>query len=599
MRAVDKRSPFRLDDSLNLTPSRSLNKALNKLLEKGVGLDYLDCLYQKLPEIKDQKRFLETVLDTFNIRYQANGGPIPNDGPLIVVANHPFGAIEGVILADILKQVRDDIKVMANFMLKRIPELSELFISVNPYGHKSARTQNLGPMKKAIRWVKEGGVLVVFPAGDVSRWDARSKQAVDQSWSETIGSLVRLTGATVLPVYFHGTNSRVFHRLGNIHPRVRTALLPRELINKANAIIPVCVGEPIESKKILAQGDNRRVIDCIRFHTYALRERLGEDNKWSYANTGTRSPLLEICPATPKADLLFDIEQLPADRCLAQGGRLKVYIASADEVPSIMREIGRLREITFREAGEGTGNETDIDRYDRYYKHLFVWNAESREVVGAYRLGLADEIKRAYGKKGLYTQSLFKYRGKLLKAINPAIELGRSFVRLEYQRSFSPLMLLWKGIGVFVAQNPRYSVLFGPVSISNAYRSASQQLMVEFLKHNTSDRELSRYVRPRTPFKGEQGAVGMMGSGQWDLEGISGLVALIEPDNKGLPILLKQYLKLGGKILGFNVDMAFNSLDGLVMVDLRRADRRVLSKYMGHAAADRFIAYHDQHDLCA
>ncbi len=309
--------------------------------------------------------------------------------------------------------------------------------------------------------------------------------------------------------------------------------------------------------------------------------------------------MMPVCDPTPRAYLGYDVGQLPEDRCLARAGELAVYIARADEVPSVMREIGRLREITFRATGEGTGHETDIDRYDRYYHHLFVWHTRKLEVVGAYRLGPADEIRARFGKKGLYTHSLFKYRGKLLETINPAIELGRSFVREEYQRSYAPLMLLWKGIGAFVAHHPQYTVLFGPVSISNDYHLLSQQLIVAFLRHHAHDAQLSRYVRPRQPFNAEAGASSLAGLSAVDMEALGKLVSLLEPDDKGLPILLRQYLKLGGRMLGFNVDAAFNSLDGLVMVDLRETDPRVLSKYMGSEAAADYLAFHGAADLCA
>jgi putative hemolysin len=280
---------------------------------------------------------------------------------------------------------------------------------------------------------------------------------------------------------------------------------------------------------------------------------------------------------------------------LAESGSLKVFFARSAQIPWLMQELGRLRELTFRAVGEGTGKASDIDLYDSYYLHLFIWNEESREVVGAYRLGLADEIVEKYGKKGFYSHSLFRYSKRLLKAINPAIELGRSFIRPEYQRSFAPLMLLWKGIGQFVANHPRYAVLFGPVSISNDYCSVSQQLLIDFLRANNYDAELSRHIRPRKPYRGalrpiwRQAELAGMGS----IDNVSELVAIQESGEKGVPVLIKQYLKLGGRLLGFNVDKDFNDcIDGLIMVDLRQTDERVLQKYMGREGAAAFLALH-------
>ena len=294
-----------------------------------------------------------------------------------------------------------------------------------------------------------------------------------------------------------------------------------------------------------------------------------------------------IAPAEDAALMAAEVEGLPPDRLLGRNGDLQVRYAHAAEIPHLLREIGRLREITFRAAGEGTGRARDIDLFDSYYLHLFVWNGATNELVGAYRLGLADDIVTSFGRRGLYTWSLFRYRRQLLARLGPAIELGRSFVRAEYQRSYSPLLLLWKGIGHFVAAHPRYRVLFGPVSISGDYETTSQQILVEFLRRNNALPELARFVRPRRPF----GASGNI-TPPADLDAVSELVSSIEKDGKGIPVLLRQYLKLGGRILGFNVDPQFNNaLDGLIMVDLDETDPHVLAKYMGRAEAARFIAY--------
>ena len=304
---------------------------------------------------------------------------------------------------------------------------------------------------------------------------------------------------------------------------------------------------------------------------------------------------MPIAPAIPRALLKAEIECLPAEQRLVASGNFTVQYARAAQIPWCLQEIGRLRELSFRAAGEGTNKASDIDLFDAYYLHLFVWDAQAEMIVGAYRLGLADEIVERYGKQGLYTQSLFKYGPRLLQTLNPAIELGRSFVRVEYQRSFSPLLLLWRGIGRFILRSPQYAVLFGPVSISNSYAPMSRKLMVDYLRTNNSETELARQVKPRHPFRAQRSTV-------WDevelanlkdIEDLSRAIARIEGNNKGVPILLKQYLKLGGRLLGFNADDQFSdALDGLVMVDLRASEQRVLARYMGEEGAIAFLARH-------
>lgn len=296
------------------------------------------------------------------------------------------------------------------------------------------------------------------------------------------------------------------------------------------------------------------------------------------------------------ADVPAEVAALEPHERLIDSGGLQVYCARADRIPSVLEEIGRLRGLTFHAAGEGTGQACDIDEFDAHYLHLFLWDAAAGRVAGAYRLGLVDEILASRGKQGLYTHSLFSYPTRLLTALGPAIELGRSFVRVEYQRDFAPLFLLWRGIARFVERSPKYAVLFGAVSISAAYSAASRRLMVQYLSAHCAEERFASQVRPRSPY-GEGPPTGQ--PAPQSLEELARLVAQIEEDRKGVPVLLRQYLRLGGRLLGFTVDSAFgNTLDGLIMVDLRRIEPAVLARYMGKAASAAFLAHHGQDGLC-
>jgi len=304
----------------------------------------------------------------------------------------------------------------------------------------------------------------------------------------------------------------------------------------------------------------------------------------------------ERVAAPVSASLLkAEVEALSAEQRLVESGQYLIQYARAPQIPWCLQEIGRLRELTFRAAGEGTGKASDIDLFDAYYLHLFLWDRETSAIVGAYRMGLADDILSRYGERGLYTRSLFSYGPKFLRTLNPAIELGRSFVRTEYQRSFSPLLLLWRGIGQFILRSPQYAVLFGPVSISNSYAPISRQLMVDYLRAHNIEAKLARHVRPRRPFRAVRSRTEneVEVADFKDIEHLSRAIARIEHDSKGIPILLKQYLKLGGRLLGFSADDKFSdTLDGLIMVDLRASEPRVLARYMGEAGAAAFFAHH-------
>jgi putative hemolysin len=409
---------------------------------------------------------------------------------------------------------------------------------------------------------------------------------------------VRITKSSVLPVYFAGANSALFHVIGLLHPRLRTIMLPRQFLNKRNQDLEVRIGSLIPGKKLQAM-DDAAMMSHLRRRTYFLQHRDPNKSrraKLFYPLKPLRQHLQPVGTAGDPAALCTEVEGLPDNRKLAELTDCVVYYATACEIPNLLREIGRLRELTFRQAGEGTGKQIDLDPYDAYYLQLFIWNKQTREVVGAYRLGPTDSITRRFGTEGLYTSTLFAFDHQFLEKIGTALELGRSFVRPEYQRSFTPLLLLWKGIGAYVARNPQYKNLFGPVSISNDYQPMSRQLMVNFFHEQGSAEELTSLVKARSPFRSnplKQWDTGAATMRLWDIEDLSALVADIETDQKGIPVLLRQYLKLGGRLLAFSVDRNFaDVLDGLIIVDLTRTDPKMLSRYLGAAGSANFLRHH-------
>jgi putative hemolysin len=514
------------------------------------------------------------------------------------VSNHPFGAIDGLMLAWALRQVRPDVKIMANHLLHRIPQLRELFIFVDPFGGESAAARNLGPMRESLRWVKDGGMLAAFPAGEVAHLTLREREVTDPPWNATIAKIVRRTGAAVLPVYFDGHNGRLFQFLGLVHAKLRTAMLPRAVFDKRGEAVEMRIGNVLSPRKLAEFQTDEQLLAYLRRRTFLLQHRPAARGATKQLANGKVVPAMQEPIVAPQdAGLLSaEVAGLPADYVLVEHEEFAVYHAAARQIPVVMQEIGRLREITFRATGEGTGRAIDLDCFDDDYVQLFIWHRGKREIVGAYRLGQTDTILADKGKQGLYTSTLFDYRTALLERLGPALELGRTFVRQEYQRSFAPLLLLWKGIGHYVVRHPRYKMLLGPVSISNTYQSASRQLMVQFLKAHHLMAGLSELVRPRNPFREERVS-------GWDAESVkalvkqsddlSELVAELEPDQKGIPVLLKQYLKLGAKLLAVNLDPDFcDVVDGLIVVDLTRTERRVLEKYMGKEGLAGFVRYH-------
>ena len=585
-------------------------------IEHVLAFPRLNKAYAEVSRMRDKRPFPDKVLELLDVAYDLNDGDIaklPVSGPAIVVANHPYGGIEGVILASILRSIRSDVKFMANSLLACIPEMRELLIGVNPFKQDGAVRQNFKPLRETLQWVAGGGMLVVFPAGEVSHFDLRKGTITDPAWSPTIARLIRRTEAPVLPIFFLGTNSPAFHMAGMVHPLLRTAMLPNELLNKGRRKIRVRVGDLIPFQKLAGIEQDAEMMEYLRMRTYILEHRALKADAISNRPVRRKIPAAimtrPIIPPQPPLVLAEEVSRLAPSQTLAESGDHMVIQARAEQIPHVLLEIGRLREVTFRAVGEGTGNAVDLDGFDQTYLHLFIWNRGKHEVVGAYRIGLTDELAKQQGVRGIYTSTLFQYDGEFLKRLGPALELGRSFVRPEYQRSYAPLLLLWKGIGRYIVDNPHYRTLFGPVSITDEYQALSRQLIVRFLKMNRYRNDMAELVKARRPVRirplKDWDMEIAMRCAKDDIEDISGLIASIESDRKGIPILLKQYLKLGGRIIGFNVDPAFgNVVDGLIMVDLAETEPKMLERYLGKEGSQQFLAYHramrsENHEHCA
>jgi putative hemolysin len=569
--------------------------AMQRLLK----LDRLMQIYQDALAHPSGGPFFENLLSLLNVNPQITRGDvarIPRSGPVVAVVNHPFGMIESSILGATLPPIRPDVKFMANSMLTEMfPAIADRIIAVDPFGGAAATTSNRKGMRNAHRHLRGGGMLVVFPAGEVAHVNLQKREITDPEWSTTVARLIRMTKSAVLPIYFPGANSPWFQVLGMLHPRLRTMMLIHEFFNKRNRDLEMRVGPVIPEKKLQTMQDDVEMMEYLRRRTYFLQHRNIQKTRTFFSLKPAKSHSEPIATAVNPELLRTEIERLPEERRLAEAGECTVYYAKCHEIPNTLFEIGRLRETAFREAGEGTGKAIDLDSCDAYYLQLFIWNSDTRQIVGAYRVGPTDTIIERYGKTGLYTSSLFAFDDRFLEAIGTALELGRSFVRAEYQKSYTPLLLLWKGIGAYVARNPRYKVLFGPVSISNDYRAVSRHLMVTFFRQQSGMEDLTRLVKARSPLRNpvKQWGAGLGSMGLCDIEDLSALVADVEIDQKGIPVLLRQYLKLGGQLVSFNVDRNFSdALDGLIVVNLTRTDPKMLVRYLGAEGSANFLEYH-------
>jgi len=566
-----------------------------KLLNYIFGIDEIARVYEQLQAGRASASIADRLLDFLDISYEtfaADLKHIPANGSAIVTVNHPFGILDGAILSSLLARIRPDVRFLANGILTIVPELRDMVIPVDPIAGRSATSRNGRGVRRAIEHLRNGGMLVIFPAGEVAHFRWRPRAVTDAEWNPATTRLVSIVGSPVVPMYISGANGPAFHLAGMAHRALRTALLARELLNKRGRRIEVRIGSPINAEKLAAMATPREQVDYLRWRTHVLatREPFKPHTSVPLSRREKRANAESIAAPLPIADVTAEIASLPEGCLLGGSGDLRVYLSEASQIPNVLHEIGRLREITFRAVGEGTRTPIDSDEFDARYLHLFVWNARANELVGAYRLAPTDVVRRRHGIRGLYTATLFRYGDAFLNRIGPALELGRSFVRQEYQKGFAPLLLLWKGIGAFVARHPQYKVLFGAVSISNQYQAVSRELMIAFLEKYAFMQDLAGLVRNRHSLK-------RSGRAYWpaavlDLEDLTASISDIEQKQTGVPILLRQYLKLGGKLIGFNVDPKFaNALDGLILVDLTKTDKKLLERYLGISEAQTFLDF--------
>ncbi len=541
--------------------------------------------------------FADRFLQDLQINYEVSSedlSRIPASGPALVIANHPFGFLEGFLLLSILEKVRSDYRIVANSLLSSVAAVRSKVIGLNPFAEQKATQDNARSLRLCVEWLAQNGLLVMFPAGEVAHLTWAEQAVADPKWNATAIRLARKAGCATVPLFFDGSNSIPFQMVGTLHSSFRTLNLARELMKKRAQTVSIRIGSPIPAAVLKSYQDAESATEYVRARLYLLSNRI-EKTQSLFRRSSAEEIANNAPPDRSNGAIAREVEALSQGRLLLATDEYAVYLASADEIPNTLHEIGRCRELAFREAGEGAKTEIDLDRFDRHYKHLFLWHRRDQRVAGAYRLCATQDVLRSYGIGGLYTSSLFHYSSEFFDRLGPAFELGRSFVRAEYQRHYAPLLLLWKGIAKCVELRPECAVLFGAVSISNNYHPLSRVLIKNYLTRHTAS-ELVGSVRPRRGFRTPPllpKHVRRLDALMTSLDELSASVSDLECDGKGVPVLIRHYVKIGGRVLCFNVDPKFsNALDGLIFADLREATPLMLDRCMGKTGAASFRAWH-------
>lgn len=593
---------------------RSLYRAVQNPLEKFLAVSEINRRYRTHFHGEEQlppgRNFFAETLEAVQVSYEVSEEDlenIPRRGPVLVVANHPFGGIDGIVLGALLSSLREDALLMANHLLHHIPEIRRWLISVDPFGGREAAGRNLVALRRTMNHLREGGLVGTFPAGTVSHVHLSTRQIADPGWTPNLARIIAHSKATVVPVYFEGKNSAFFQAAGLVHPKLRTMMLPREFIKQEKQSLPVRIGKPIPYRKLANFADPGALTRFLRLKTYILENRPRPALKRHFPvprPKQSRPGPAPLAAAIAPEVIADEIAGLAPEQLLITQGKFAIFHTTQAKAPQTLLEIGRLRERTFRDVHEGTGDSRDLDHFDSFYHHLFIWDRESRAIAGAYRLGLTSETVSTRGLAGLYSSTLFKYKAGFLEQLGPAIELGRSFIVGEYQKKHATLALLWKGIIRFVLRHPEHKTLFGPVSISREYHPLSRALMVQALglpREGSPYSHLHGLVKGKNPPKTRSCLRGAKGrellDSVRDIDDINAIVSEIEADRKGVPTLLRHYLKLSGEILSFNIDPDFgHCLDGLIVVDLTKTEPKLLKPFFGHDGITSFQHYHRRKD---
>ncbi len=562
--------------AVNLSKYGFIGTFIGWTLMKVTRISGVNRFYDSISHLKGPE-FTKAVLEHFEIDFEIpeeDFKRLPKEGPFITISNHPLGAIDGVLLMDLMLPKRPDFKIMANFLLQRMVPLDPYILPVNPFeGRKDVKSSVMG-FKKTLEHLKNGHPLGIFPAGEVSTY-RDGKLIVDKPWEEAALKLIRKAEVPVVPIYFHARNSKLFYRLSKVNDIFRTAMIPSQVFSQHNRPIKIRIGQPISVQTQKEQESMLEFSDLLRRKTYILSNAYEKERLIDQIPTSLKipKPPKKIASAMRKEVMQGEIEKLREKDCrLLQSKNYEVFLAKAKDMPFILKEIGRQREVTFRAIGEGTNNSIDLDKFDSYYYHLFLWDDTEQCIVGAYRMGLGSEIFPEYGINGFYLQDLFRVEPELYGMMKNSIEMGRAYITKEYQQKPMPLFLLWKGIVHTTLRHPEHKYLIGGVSISNQFSNFSKSLMIEFMKSNYWDPYVAQYIRPKKEFKvklKDADKEFVFDETQADLNKFDRMIDEVEPGSLRLPVLIKKYIKQNAKVVAFNVDPLFNnSVDGLMYIKI-------------------------------
>lgn len=517
--------------------------------------------------------FIDEFFDMLDFSYLVSAKDrekIPSEGKLIIVSNHPLGGLDGLILIKLISEVRRDVKIIVNDVLLSITNLSEFFLPLDILSN-TFQKENIAAISKAIG---EEQAIIIFPAGEVARMSPRGIE--DGKWNKGAVYFAEKFNAPVLPIFLEAKNSFLFYLVSFLNKKFSTFLLPRELFNKRGKSIRIKVGNHILPQAFSSKYQrSSHLIKSLRKHVYLI----GKNKRGVFA---TEKNVIH-----PQSRKLIKTQLMDSKNLGTTCDGKKIFLTHFYNSPDVMKEIARLREITFRKVGEGTGGKFDLDEFDKHYEHLVLWDEKELEIVGSYRIGKGNFILERYGLDGFYTSTLFNHSDYLVDLLPFSVELGRSFVQSKYWNT-TALDYLWQGLGAYIKSNSEVRYLFGGVSLSNSYPEEAKNMIIYFyLKWFSSNTNYSmakcRYVIPPKAML-ELSEIFFSDDYTSDLKTLKSRLKL---HGYSIPTLYKQYSELcepgGVMFIDFGVDRDFqNCVDALILVDLNMVKESKRERYLGH-----------------
>ena len=546
-----------------------LKKSLFKIAKKIVHEDSINQFLSQNAHLKGFE-FVDAVLDHFDFDYTVSSSDlqnIPTSGKVVIIANHPLGGLDALCLLRLISTVRKDVKIVANDFLAGFEALNSLIITIDNYKLKQSKSD----IKKIYESLKNEEAVIIFPAGEVSR--ATPKGIKDPIWNKGFLNFAKTSNAPILPIFLDAKNSKTFYTISIINKTFSTLLLSHEMFNKKSKRISIKVGQIIPNENITPKGiDKKFLLSPYRKHLYALKK-----GKKSFFETQSA-----IAHPVSRIDLLNELKKSKLIGQTSDGKKIYLYDYTEDSI--VLKELGRLRELSFRKVGEGVNKKRDTDKYDVYYQHIILWDENELEIVGSYRIGNSDFIFRNIGVKGFYSNNLFAYNEEFTPYLKNSIELGRSFVQPKYWGTRA-LDYLWFGIGAYLKNNPNIKYMFGPVSMSASFPSVAKDMMVFYYNHYyglTAD-----LVEPKVPYSysnnlSEIKDIFDLNDKKKDFKFLKSTLANI---GVTIPTLYKQYSEIalddGVKFLGFNVDNDFGDcVDGFILVEVEKIKDSAKQRYI-------------------